>query len=243
MILTHVKNYLYKIQRAPLSTHKSKNSLDQHTIITTPAILKNNIMLILSTIALFAGQSIAYDRLLGFKYPAEYETRSLDEIHRSALKEGGVVTLWHGGDEKNQQDDLKKAFEDRFPGMTLNVTVDVSKYHDGKIDEQLSKGSVYVDSVILQTLQDYPRWAQEGALLNYAPVGFDQIKSAYKDDVSASWYGMLYFFWQIVWNTDKLPGGSQVRSFQDLLKPEFKDKLVLTYPNDDDAVLFGFNQM
>ncbi|MCI2467527.1 hypothetical protein KC271_14870, partial [Listeria monocytogenes] len=27
----------------------------------------------------------------------------------------------------------------------------------------------------------------------------------------------------------------------DWLRPEFKDKLVLTYPNDDDAVLFAFD--
>ena len=33
-------------------------------------------------------------------------------------------------DEKNQQDHLKQAFEARFPGMTLNLTVDLSKYHD-----------------------------------------------------------------------------------------------------------------
>lgn len=39
------------------------------------------------------------------------ETRSLDEIHQAALAEGGIVTLWHGGDEKTQQNFLKTAFE------------------------------------------------------------------------------------------------------------------------------------
>ncbi|KAJ5022576.1 hypothetical protein J3E73DRAFT_373857 [Bipolaris maydis] len=29
----------------------------------------------------------------------------------------------------------------------------------------------------------------------------------------------------------------------DRLRPEFKDKLVLTYPNDDDAVLYAFDLM
>lgn len=28
---------------------------------------------------------------------AEVESRTLDEIHQAALKEGGVVTCWHGG--------------------------------------------------------------------------------------------------------------------------------------------------
>ena len=32
-------------------------------------------------------------------------------------------------------------------------------------------------------------------------------------------------------------------SYKDFIKPEFKDKIVLTYPNDDDAVLYQFELM
>jgi ABC-type Fe3+ transport system substrate-binding protein len=32
-------------------------------------------------------------------------------------------------------------------------------------------------------------------------------------------------------------------SYEDFTKPEFKDKIVLTYPNDDDAVLYQFDLM
>ena len=32
-------------------------------------------------------------------------------------------------------------------------------------------------------------------------------------------------------------------SYQDFIKPEYKDKLVLTYANDDDAVLYQFEVM
>ncbi|GJC87956.1 hypothetical protein ColLi_10794 [Colletotrichum liriopes] len=87
---------------------------------------------------------------------AEVETRTIDEIYQAALAEGGTVTLWHGGDESTQQNSLKASFEKKFPGMTLNVTVDLSKYHDGNIDEQIAANNVYVDSVILQTLHDFP---------------------------------------------------------------------------------------
>ena len=110
----------------------------------------------------------------GFNKKIEVETRSLDQIYHAALKEGGAVTVWHGGDESSQQDSLKSAFEARFPGLTMNVTVDLSKYHDGNVDRQLATGHVYVDSVILQTLHDYPRWKQEDALLYYKPLGFER---------------------------------------------------------------------
>ncbi|KAK4069473.1 hypothetical protein Trihar35433_6052 [Trichoderma harzianum] len=197
----------------------------------------------LLTIALLFGQSLAYDTVLGFNSHPLVETRSLDEIYHAALKEGGIVTVWHGGDEKDQQETLKSTFEDRFPGMTLNITVDLSKYLDGKIDQQLYNNDVSVDSIILQTLQDFPRWQQEGALLNYAPVGFDKVYPAFKDSISASWYGYSIFFWSISWNTGKLPNVKNISSYSNFLEPEFKNQLVLTYPNDDDAVLFAFYQI
>ncbi|KAM5343412.1 hypothetical protein ACJ41O_011949 [Fusarium nematophilum] len=195
----------------------------------------------LAAIAFLATRASCYDQLLGFSSAVEYETRSLDQIYKAALAEGGTVTLWHGGDETTQQDGLKKVFEERFPGITLNVTVDLSKYHDGRLDQQLAAGkdAVHVDSIILQTLHDYPRWAQQGALLNYAPNGFEEIDHAFKDD-TAAWYGVYVFFWSGAYNTEKLPGIEAPVEWEDWLRPEFKDKLVLTYPNDDDAVLWAY---
>ena len=124
--------------------------------------------------AVAATSVLAYPPQLGFNTPATVETRTLDEIYQAALKEGGTVTLWHGGDETYQLDADKKAFEARFPGMTLNVTVDLSKYHDVNIDRLLATKNVYVDSVMFQTLHDFPRWKAEGAILNYKPVGFER---------------------------------------------------------------------
>ncbi|KAI8171660.1 hypothetical protein K4K54_005318 [Colletotrichum sp. SAR 10_86] len=188
--------------------------------------------------AALATSVAAYDNLLNFNGAPEIETRSIDDIHKAALAEGGVVTLWHGGDEKNQQDALKEAFEKRFPGMTLNLTVDVSKYIDGNIDRQLSQGNVYLDSVILQTLQDYPRWDEEGALLRYKPLNYDKIHPGFRD-VFGAWYAVVVFGWTNIWNADKVSDGPV--DYLDFLKPEYKDKLVFTYPNDDDAVLYAFD--
>lgn len=185
------------------------------------------------------GYGLAQDTTLAFNSAPEVESRTIDEIYQAALAEGGTVTLWHGGDELTQQDSLKAAFEAKFPGMTLNVTVDLSKYHDGNLDIQLADGNVYVDSIVLQTVHDYPRWAQEGALLNYAPLGWDQLYPDFREP-TAAYYGLRIFNWQFIWNTDKLPDVA-IAEFSDLLKPEFKDKLVLTYPNDDDAVLLSFD--
>ena len=83
----------------------------------------------------------AYDQLLAFGSDAIVETRSMDELYRTALDEGRVVTLWYGGALKTQQDAMKSAFEKRFPGVILNVTVDESKYHEPNINRQLAEGT------------------------------------------------------------------------------------------------------
>jgi len=49
--------------------------------------------------------------------------------------------------------------------------------------------------------------------------------------------------WAIIWNTMYIDDADAPKEYPDFLKPEFKDKLVLTYPNDDDSVLFQFNLM
>ncbi|CAG8978785.1 hypothetical protein HYALB_00011050 [Hymenoscyphus albidus] len=191
--------------------------------------------------ACMAGSTIAYDSLFAWKSAPIAETRTLDELHAAALTEGGVINLWSGGDEPAQQNQLKTAFEARFPGMTLNVTVDVSKYHAGRIDRQLNEGKLQIDATVLQTVQDFPRWAQQGVLLNYKPVNFDLIDPSYRDSFAA-WYGVYIINWSTLTNPSKLAAGTQLPvEWDDFLRPEFKDKLVVTYPNDDDAVLFAFD--
>lgn len=50
-------------------------------------------------------------------------------------------------------------------------------------------------------------------------------------------------FGPFVYNTSIVPPSSAPTSYADILAPEWKDKLVLTYPNDDDAVLFLFTRI
>lgn len=55
------------------------------------------------------------------------ETQSLDELYQLALAEGGGLIVSAGGDEKDQQDAVVAAFKERFPGININTTVDLSK--------------------------------------------------------------------------------------------------------------------
>ncbi|PPJ49990.1 hypothetical protein CBER1_04714 [Cercospora berteroae] len=56
-------------------------------------------------------------------------------------------------------------------------------------------------------------------------------------DPRAAFYGILTDAWTFKWNTKKLEGVKAPVEWEDWLRPEVKDKIVLTYPNDDHAVL------
>ncbi|WP_412459864.1 ABC transporter substrate-binding protein [Pseudomonas sp. SC11] len=170
------------------------------------------------------------------------ESRSLDAIYKAALHEGGRLIVYAGGDTAGQQDGIKSAFEARFPGVTLDVVVDYSKYHEARIDNQLATQSLVPDVVQIQTLQNFPRWKSEGRLLPYKPLGWSHVYEPFKDNEGA-YTGVFVDAFSNVVNSKLMPDSKKwPREAQDYLRPEFKGKIVLTYPTDDDAVLFWMKQ-
>lgn len=168
--------------------------------------------------------------------------QSIDDLYKAALKEGGQLTVYAGGDEVTQGFGIKSNFERRFPGMKLNIVVDLSKYHDARIEEQLLRKNLDVDVAHLQTLHDFDDWAARGLLLPYKPVGWDQIPTAYKDP-DGRFTGLFMLTFANSYNKNYVSAENAPRDYSDFLKPEFKDRIVIAYPNDDDAVLYMFDKI
>jgi ABC-type Fe3+ transport system substrate-binding protein len=164
------------------------------------------------------------------------ETKSLEQLHQEALAEGGQLVVYAGGDTATQQDGNKAAFEQAFPGVTVTMVVDYSKFHDARVDNQLATGTLVPDVVQLQTLQDFPRWKAERVLLPYKPAGFSRVHPAFKDPGGA-WTGIFVDAFSTIYNIDAA-GSAPPATAADLLDPRWKGRLVSTYPNDDDAVLY-----
>ncbi|THV41471.1 ABC transporter substrate-binding protein [Glycomyces buryatensis] len=177
--------------------------------------------------------------------PAAYDTSSdeeaqLQELYEQAVAEGGDLVIYAGGDKPGQADYLRDAFEEKFPEINANVIVDFSKNHDARIDNQVAEGKVVADVAHLQTIDDFPRWKSEGVLEQYRPVGWDHVYDEVKDP-DGYYTGVFFFAFSNV--TATALGSDAPVEAEDFLKPEFKDKLVFTYPNDDDAVLYYFKQL
>ena len=164
------------------------------------------------------------------------ETKSLDELYADALRAGGELVVYAGGDTPTQQDVTKQAFLARFPNIKLTMVVDYSKYHDVRVDNQLATGTLVPDVVQLQTraglrpVEEAGRAAavQAGRVLGAAP-GVQGPGRCLAGDRGVA-FSYMY--------DATLAGGAAPSSPLDLVDPRWKGAIASSYPHDDDAVLY-----
>ncbi len=170
------------------------------------------------------------------------DTRSLDEMHKAALAEGGQLLVYGGGDLPNGAAGLESAFMKRFPGMKIRILIDRSKFQGVRIDNQLARNRLQPDVVHILAFNFYDRWKADGQLLRYKPAGWDQVYPEYNDPDGA-WTATFVFAFSTYVNTGLISEADAPRDWIDFLDPKFKGKLALTYPNEDDSVLYQFDRI
>jgi len=178
----------------------------------------------------------------GTRQPADVpeETRSLDQLYADAVREGGGLVVYAGGDTPGQQSAVEQAFRARFPGVDLTMVVDYSKFHDVRVDSRIANGAALPDVVQLQTIHDYPSWKEEGLLLAYKPVGFSAVYDGFKDP-DGTWVAVAVNAFSFMYDS-RTVGTSAPATPPDLVDPRWRGRIASAYPQDDDAVLFLYRQ-
>lgn len=168
------------------------------------------------------------------------ETKSLEQLYADALAEGGEFVLRAGGDKPDQIDYYLNKFKARFPELKVTHSVDVSLNHAPRYDNaREAGGQVNVPDVIqFQTLHDFEYYKEHDLLERYKPANWDKVFPDHRDP-NGYWTAMYGVTFSNFVNTDML-GEDFPRDALDYLKPSLKGKIILTYPHDDDAVLYQF---
>src|SRR5580704_3911717 len=165
------------------------------------------------------------------------QAQNLDTIYEKAKSEGALV-LYVGGPTAPWEA-AAKDFSARYPGIAVSVTGGFSNVLDKKIDAQLANGKLEIDLAAFQTLQDFVRWKQQNALLEFKPEGFDKIDKTFKDPEGA-FVAIQINAHTYAYNPNLVKPEDVPRSALDFVNPRFKGKVVSCYPADDDATLYDF---
>jgi len=164
--------------------------------------------------------------------------QSIDDLYTAAKREGALSLM--GGGPAGLYEPWVHEFEQRFPGIKVTLQAGFSNVLDPIIDRELAEHRLSIDLTIFQTLQDYDRWKKLGALMVFRPDGWNQIDASFKDaegyHVGVAIYALSYAF-----NTKEVSASEVPKSAMDFLKPQFKGKIVTSYPNDDDVTLYLFH--
>src|SRR3981189_3754618 len=169
---------------------------------------------------------------------ANANAQSIDELYQAAIKEG-TLSL-NGGGPAGLYEPWVQELERRIPALTVKLTADFSNILAPIIDREIAEKKASRDLTIFQTLQDYDRWKKQGVLMSFKPEGWDQIDQSFKDP-DGQYVGVAVYALSYAYNTRAMPETDVPASAQDFLRPEFKGKVITTYPNDDDVTLYLFH--
>ena len=162
----------------------------------------------------------------------------LDALYSEAKREGSL-NYYGGGPTATHQRALGD-FAKSFPGIECNLVAGFSNQLAPRIDEQIAGNRLEADVAVLQTIQDFERWKRLGALLANRGPNFDQVLGKFKDrdgySVGVRVYALAYGY-----NPALVAPGDVPRSALDFLKPEFSEKIISTYPHDDDITLYLYH--
>jgi len=172
----------------------------------------------------------------------EVESKPLQQLYSEAVQEGGKLVLWAGGDKPDQLYHIESKFKARFPKMDIEIVVDLSKYLDARVDNGLQSGAALPDVIQLQTLHDFDYWKSQDVLMPYKPLGWDKVYSSFKDP-EGSFTGVYGVSFSNTYNASLISGADVPTDALDYLDPKLKGKIILTYPHDDDAVLYQFERL
>jgi len=182
-------------------------------------------------------KTVAAAIAVSFLLPSPAKAETLDQLYAKAKVEG-ALNIYGGGPTRLYEPWIKE-FEQKFPGIKVNLTGGFASGLAPKIDKEIADKNVAVDFVTFQAVQEFIRWKREGVLLALKMEGFEKFDKRIRDPDGA-FTPIGVFAIAPAYNTKLLAAAYAPRSAEAFLTHRFKGKLITAYPSDDDATLFAF---
>ena len=145
----------------------------------------------------------------------------------AARKEGKVV--WYTSLALTSAEKVAKLFEAAYPGVKVEVHRTGSQRILQRMMQELSSNIKNVDVVHTSDAGHYVLLKEKNLLMRYTPAGVDGFAAGFKDK-DGFHYGLRATVNVIAYNTKAVPAAEAPRTWNDLLDPKWRGKLVTAHP-------------
>lgn len=147
--------------------------------------------------------------------------QSLDELHKLALKEGGVLNFYATLAQINAERILP-VFEKRFPGIKVNhVDATADKLAARAITE--ARGGRVISDIFQMALESLLQVGEQKLLVDWLPPEAAAYPANYK---GANWLAADMVIIIGAWNTGLVKKEDEPKVFEDFADPKWKGKLI-----------------
>jgi len=164
--------------------------------------------------------------LLGFVSTAAVAAAQ-DARLEAAKKEGKVV--WYTSLALSSSEKVAKLFETAYPGVKVEVHRTGSQRILQRMMQELSAIIRNVDVVHTSDAGHYVLLKEKKLLMQYTPAGIEAFGAGFKDR-DGYHFGLRATVNVIAYNTKAVPAAEAPRTWQDLLDPKWRGKLVTAHP-------------
>lgn len=161
--------------------------------------------------------------------------RITPELEAAARREGKVV--YYTSIDVKVAEDLAKAFERRYPGIKVEVERNGAERQFSKIGQEYSSRIYNVDTVNSSDAAHFIYWKREGWLAAALPEEVAQRYPAGSFDAEGFYAPMRASLSVIAYNTNLVTAADAPKSFQDLLDPKWRSKIVKAHPAYSGTIL------
>jgi iron(III) transport system substrate-binding protein len=170
--------------------------------------------------------------------PASAVTPALVE---AAKKEGKVV--WYTSVDLKLSEQIGKAFEARYPGVTCKVERTGAERILQRIGQEYTANVHAVDVVNSSDASHLVYWKDQGLLAPYVPEDVAKFYPAEHKDAEGTYASFRVFLCIIAYNTSLVKKEEAPKSFSDLLDPKWKGKIVKAHPGYSGTIMTATYQM
>jgi iron(III) transport system substrate-binding protein len=163
------------------------------------------------------------------------------ELIAAAKKEGKVV--WYTSIDLKVAEEIGKRFENKYPGVNVQVERTGAERILQRIGQEYSSNIHAVDVVNSSDAAHLVYWKDKGWLEAYVPEDVAKYYPPEHKDPDGTYASFRVYLCIIAYNTSQVKKEDAPKSFADLLKPQWKGKIVKAHPSYSGTILTATFQM